>query len=115
MVIFWCSLVARSALVICRSLARSSGLLSVNSYVLPLPHGKPCVPPRHHVHRTYEATIGTHISDELSGTIRQDSLATANCFDFPGNEDNCVRYLLTLFDNYLARREVDPAGKAGQF
>src|ERR1700719_1287054 len=52
---------------------------------------------------------------QLSGTVRQDGLATQNRFSFPGNEDNRVRYLLTLFDDYLARREGDPAGKARHF
>jgi hypothetical protein len=26
-----------------------------------------------------------------------------------------LRYLVTLFDDYLARREVDPSGKAHHF
>ena len=66
-------------------------------HLLQIPRGKPCGPPRDHVHWTDEATIRTHIPDELSGTVRQDGLATQNRFSFPGNEDNRVRYLLTLF------------------
>src|ERR1700722_1604503 len=82
-------------------------------HVLQIPHGKPCVPARHYVHWTDEATIRAHIPDELSGTVRQASRTAANCFDFAGNEDYRVGYLLTLFDDYLAGREVDPARKAG--
>jgi hypothetical protein len=85
------------------------------SHVLQIPRGKPCRPARHHVHWTDEATIRTHIPDELSGTVRQDGLATENPFSFAGNEDNRLGYPVTPFDDYLARREVDPAGKARHF
>ena len=85
------------------------------SHVLQIPGGKPCGPPRHHVRWTDETTVRARIPDELSGTIREDGLATENRFSFAGNEDNRLRYLVTLFDDYLARRDVDPSGKARHF
>ena len=84
-------------------------------HVLQVPFGKPCGSACHDVHWTDEAAIGTRIADELSGTEHYHGLATENRFSFAGNEDNRVRNLVTLLDDYLARREVDPVGKAHHF
>jgi hypothetical protein len=85
------------------------------SHVLQIPFGKPCGPPRHDIHWSDETTIRTRIPDELSGMEYPHGLATKNGFSLARNEDNSIRYLATLVDDYLAGREVDPTGKARQF
>jgi hypothetical protein len=51
------------------------------SHVFHIPTGESYGPARYHVRRTDEAAISTDVPDQLSGTIRQDSFATKNCFD----------------------------------
>jgi len=82
------------------------------SHVLQIPFGKPCRPPRHDVRWTDESAVRTRIPDELPGSEHYRRLATDNRFSFAGNKDNRVRNPVTPFDDYLARREVDPVGKA---
>jgi hypothetical protein len=85
------------------------------SHVLQIPFCKPCGPPRHDVHWTNKATIRTRIPDKLPGTEHYHGFATENRFSFAGNEANRVRNPVTPFDDYLARREVDPGARLNIF
>src|ERR1700693_2610781 len=61
---------------------------------------------------TGQATIGAHISDELTRSKCHSGAAIKDGFELSGNYDDSLGYELTLLENNLLRRAIDPSGEA---
>jgi len=68
----------------------------------------------HYVRRTGQAAVGAHVPDELTGSKRHPRVAAENGFEVPSYDGNGLGYVLTLFENNLPGRAVDPPGKADE-
>src|ERR1700720_1249564 len=66
--------------------------------------------PRYYVSRTGQTTIGAHISDELTRSKRHSSVSVEKGFEVSSYYDDGLGYGLTLFENNLPGRAVDPSG-----